>query len=307
MDKTLLRLLVQPRHWLAAVSLSILWLINLLPYRLKLRFGMELGKLLYYVLRKRRHIAAVNIKLCFPELSAEERDKIVRGAFRNFGAGVIETAMGWWTDDKTIHAMVSYEGREHLESAIAEGKGVVLVGAHFSSLDLAGKLMNRYFDISAVYREQRNQLVDYALRKGRSSALVSLIDNRDTRAIIRTIRKGGVVWFAPDHDLGAKVSVFAPFFKQEAATVTATAKIAKMTGASVVFCSNHRTPDNKGYRVRLSPIEADFQEEDDVAIATLVNKMIADHILIDPAQYYWFHRKFKTQRDLPLAELYRVK
>jgi len=107
--------------------------------------------------------------------------------------------------------------------------------------------------------------------------------------------------------MGARVSVFAPFFNHDAATVTATAKFAKMTGAAVVFCANHRTPDNKGYVVRLKPIEADFSNSDDVEIATLVNKTIADHILIDPGQYYWFHRKFKTQPGLPFAELYRVK
>lgn len=270
-------------------------------------FGMALGKSLYYLLRSRRHIAAVNISLCFPELSAAEQDQLVRDAFKNFGAGLIETAMGWWTDEKTIHSMVTCDGREHLEAAIAQGRGVILVGAHFSCLDLAGKLINQYFDIYAVYREQKNQMVDYCLRKGRSTGLVALIDNRDTRKIVKTIRAGQVVWFAPDHDLGKKVSVFAPFFKQEAATVNATSKIAKMTGAPVVFCSNHRNSDNLSYTVKLTPVIADFKNSDDVAIATLINRTIADHIMIDPAQYYWFHRKFKTQRGLPLAELYRVK
>ncbi len=306
MEPSFFHLLVQPRHWLAAFSLSLLWLINLLPYAIKIRLGMGLGKLLYYVLRNRRHVAAVNLRLCFPDMSETRRDQLVRGAFKNFGAGLIETAMGWWTADKKIHQRVSYEGREHLDAAIAQGKGVILVGAHFSCLDLAGKLVNRYYDIHAVYRRQKNQLVDYALRRGRSTAVLSLIDNRNTRQIIKTIRSGGVVWFAPDHDMGEKVSVFAPFFEHDAATVTATAKFVKMTGAPVVFCANHRTPDNNGYVVRMKPIVADFENSDDVSIATLVNKTIADHILIDPAQYYWFHRKFKTQPGLPLAELYRI-
>lgn len=307
MEKTLLRLLLHPRNWLAAISLSILWLVNLLPLSVKMPLGMALGRLLYYVLRSRRHIAAVNIQLCFPDHSAGQRDQLVRDAFVNVGAGLIETAMGWWTDEKKIHPLVEYEGREHLDAAIAKGDGVVLVGAHFSSLDLAAKLMNQFYDVHAVYRRQKNELFDFALRAGRSSGLVSLIDNKDTRKVVRAIRSGGIVWFAPDHDMGEKVSVFAPFFEQEAATVTATSKIVKMTGAPVVFCSNHRQPDNKSYIVRLSPIEADFQQSDDVAIATLVNRTITDHILIDPAQYYWFHRKFKTQRELPFAEHYRVK
>lgn len=307
MDKPLFRLLIQPRHWLAAVSLSILWLINLLPYPVKLSFGMALGRLLYYVLRSRRHIAAVNIQLCFPAWTAQEVDLLVRNAFMNVGAGLIETAMGWWTDEKKIHAMVEYEGREHLDAAVAQGKGVILLGAHFSTLDLAGKLMNQHFEVHAVYREQKNQLVNHVLLAGRSKSLLSVIDNRDTRKIVRAIRGGATVWLAPDHDMGEKVSVFAPFFEQDAATVTATSKIVKMTGAPVVFCASHRNPANDGYIIRLSPIDADFESSDEVTVATLVNQTIARHIMIDPAQYYWFHRKFKTQPGLPLAELYRVK
>lgn len=299
--------MIQPRHWLAALSLSMLWLINLLPYAIKLRFGMLLGKLLYYVLRSRRHIAMVNIQLCFPDYSFRQCDQLVRDAFMNVGAGLIETAMGWWTHEKKIHEMVEYRGREHLDAAIAQGKGVVLIGAHFSTLDLAGKMMNQYYDIHAVYREQKNQLFNHVLLAGRSTSLLSVIDNRDTRKIVRSIRGGATVWLAPDHDMGEKVSVFAPFFKHDAATVTATSKIVKMTGAPVVFCANHRNPENNGYIIRLTPITADFKNTDDVSVATLVNRTITDHIMIDPAQYYWFHRKFKTQPGRPLAELYRVK
>jgi len=145
METSLFRLLIQPRHWVAAFSLSLLWLVNLLPYPVKIRVGMGLGKLLYYVLRNRRHIAMVNLRLCFPEMSEEERDLLVRDAFKNFGAGVIETAMGWWTEDKKVHQRVSYEGREHLDAAIAKGKGVILVGAHFSSIftpSIVGRKIN---------------------------------------------------------------------------------------------------------------------------------------------------------------------
>lgn len=305
MDTKLLRLLIMPRHWLAGAGLGCLYLINLLPYGLKIRVGIGLGKLTYLLIRRRKNIAAVNLKICFPDMSDAERQQLLRRTFDSLGAGLIETAMGWWSDEKAIHQLTEYEGLEHLHNAVKQGNGVLLVGAHFSSLDLASKLLSKHFTPHAVYRVQKNKLVNHILENGRSSSLKSLINNRDGRQIIRTIRAGEIVWFAPDHDMGEKLSVYAPFFNHTAATVTVTGRYAKMTGAPAVFYSHHRTPDNSGYQVRLTPLPEDFSSLDDLACATLINQTIAEHILIDPAQYYWFHRRFKTQPSLPQATLYQ--
>lgn len=306
MDSTLLRLIAHPRNWLAAIGLGCLWLLNLLPFPVKIRFGKRLGQLLFYVLRRRRHIASINLRLCFPDLNDEQHDRLVRDCYMNLGAGLMETAMGWWTSERKIHPMVGFEGREHLDRAVEKGKGVILVGAHFSSLDLGPKLINKHYKIHAVYRRQKSALVNHALEKGRSAAGVELIDSHDVRQVVRKIRQGNIVWFAPDHDMGAKMSVFAPFFKHEAATITATGKFARLTGAPAVFCASHRNADDKGYTVRISPISDDLAGADEITSATIINETIAQHILIDPAQYYWFHRKFKTQPGLPKAALYRL-
>ncbi len=304
MDSSFLRLLIQPRHWLAGISLGCLYLINLLPYPIKIRIGIGIGRLTYRLIRRRKHIAAVNIKICFPHLDDAARLQMLKRTFDNFGAGLIETAMGWWSDENEIHKLAVYEGLEQLQQAEAKGKGVLLVGAHFSSLDLASKLLSKHYRTHAVYKLQKNKLVNYVLENGRSSSLRSLIDNRDSRKIIRTIRAGEIVWFAPDHDMGERLSVFAPFFEQTAATVTITGRYAKMTGAPAVFFSHHRNATNDGYKIRFKALPEDFSQMDDMAAATLVNQTIAEHILIDPAQYYWFHRRFKTQPSLPQASFY---
>ncbi len=306
MDFTLLKLLIMPRHWLAGIGLGCLYLINLLPYPIKIRIGIALGKLTYLLIRRRKKIALVNLMICFPEMSEAEHHRLLKRTFDSFGAGLIETAMGWWSDEKAIHKITDYEGLEHLHKAVSKDKGVLLVGAHFSSLDLASKLLSQHCKSHAVYRVQKNLLVNHILVNGRSSTLRSLINNRDGRKILKTIRSGEIVWFAPDHDMGERLSVFAPFFGQTAATVTVTGRYAKMTGAPAVFYSHHRKPDNDGYTVRLTPLPEDFSSMDDIGCATLVNKIIAEHILIDPAQYYWFHRRFKTQPDLPAASFYQA-
>jgi len=114
MDSTLLRLLIKPRHWLPGIALGALYLINILPYPVKIRIGFGIGKLAHLLVRRRKHIASVNLQVCFPQLTDDERLDLLKSTFDNFGAGLIEMAMGWWTDPEIVHAMTEVEGLQHL-------------------------------------------------------------------------------------------------------------------------------------------------------------------------------------------------
>ena len=150
-----------------ALFLSILWLVNLLPFRWKLTLGKSLGKILYRISSSRVNVARVNISLCFPDMPDHQVDELVKQSFQNFGAGIIETAMSWWDDPKKIHAITEIQGQEYMEQALAEGKGVLLLGAHFSTLDLSGMMFAKYFKVHAVYREQTNRVLNYVMQRGR--------------------------------------------------------------------------------------------------------------------------------------------
>lgn len=297
-------LLMSPRNWLPGIGLSMLWLVNLLPYRVKIQLGMALGGLLHSVLRSRRRIAATNLQLCFPELSQRERDDILRRAFRHLGAGLIETAMSWWTAPAKIQAITEVEGLSHLRDAAAAGNGIIMIGAHFSCLDIGAKMINPYQPFHVVQRRQKNPMFNYVMQKGRAAATLSVVDNREVRKIVKIVRDGGAVWLAPDHDMGEKGSVYAPFFAQPAATITAPAKFVRLTGAAAIFCATHRNADNTGYHLRISPIPARIATLDDEAAAALLNQTIADNIRHDVAQYYWFHRRFKSQPGKSKGALY---
>ena len=283
----------------------LLWCINLLPYKVKLAVGKGIGRLFYRIPNSRIGITRTNLELCFPELSVGAREDMVREVFENFGAGLIETAMGWWDDPKELFSMTESVDQGILDRALEQGKGVILVGAHFSTLDLSSLLLSKYYQYYAIYREQTNRLLNWIMTRGRSRNMLGGIPHTSMRGAAKRIMAGEIVWYSPDQDMGHDHSVFAPFFGQRAATVTATAKIAKLTGAPLVMLATYRKSDDSGYVVQFLSGPDHFPVGNEVEDAAAVNALIERGIRLAPTQYYWFHRRFKTQPGQEKAALYQ--
>ena len=268
-------------------------LINTLPFKAQLKVGEWLGHIIYHLAKSRRHVASVNIRLCFPELSEAEQKQLVKDVFINNGIGIIETAMAWWSDRESFRQRVTLEGREHLDEALSEGRGVILLGAHFSTLDLGGLLFSLYYPLNTMYRPHNNPLMEHFIQQGRLRSIDKLIDRSDFRTLIRALKANEIVWYAPDQDFGPTNSVYAPFFGVPAATVTATSRMVKISGAPIIMLSHHREPEGD-YTLRLHNKIDNFPCEDDVHSAARINIEIERGIRYEPTQYLWLHRRFKT-------------
>ncbi|QTF91862.1 LpxL/LpxP family Kdo(2)-lipid IV(A) lauroyl/palmitoleoyl acyltransferase [Halomonas sp. BM-2019] len=286
-----------PRFWPTWLAIGAMYVGAWLPWRLKLWLGRGLGLLVYRLVKRRRHIVETNLRLCFPELDDEQRRRLVRETFIANGIGLLETATGWCRDPEHLRHRVTYRGHHHLAQALAQGKGVLVVGIHFSTLDLGGALHSLYFPSDVVYRPHNNPLFDRFMTRARSHIFGQAIDRRDLRGVVRRIKEGHIVWYAPDQDYGRDVSVFAPFFGIETASIRLTAKIARMTGAPVVPLMFHRNPDDRTYTIECHPPLEGFPSGDEVADAARINAFIEQAIRKHPEQYLWLHRRFKTRPE----------
>jgi KDO2-lipid IV(A) lauroyltransferase len=114
--------------------------------------------------------------------------------------------------------------------------------------------------------------------------------------MIRRLREGKVVWYAPDQDYGPKQSVFAPFFGVPAASIVATMRIAEM-GRAVVVPLYHYRDENDHYHVEIQEPLENFPSGDDLADAARVNAVIERNVARYPDQYFWVHRRFKTRPE----------
>ena len=288
---------LHPRFWLLWLGLGLLWLVVQLPYRVLLVLGRGLGVLMYRVAGERRYIAARNLELCFPELSVAERQRMLRENFASIGMSFFEIAISWWWPVERLRRLGRVEGLEHLQQAQADGQGVILMALHFTTLELGGALLAVRHDMYGMYRAHKNPLFDFIQREGREHRLLGAMERDDVRGMLKQLRAGGVVWYAPDQDYGAQHSIFVPLFGIAAATVTATSKFARLGKARVIPFTQERLADGSGYRVVVHPPLADFPGASEEADCLRLNQWIEAAIRRHPEQYLWAHRRFKTRPE----------
>ncbi len=295
---------LKPINLFTAVAMLLLWCVNCLPYSLKLRVGKGFGILLSKLLKRRLHIAQVNLKLCFSDKSPDEIDALARKSIVNLGVGLIEAAIAWWDRPAKVHAMTEFRGRQYLDHALTSNKGVLLIGAHFSTLDMGGILLSKHYLMYAIFRMQNNQVLNHVMTRGRNRTLRGSIEHTSMRKAVKKLKEGEIVWYSPDQDMGQDHSVFVPFFDHIAATVTAPAKIARLSDAAVIMMATWRKPDDSGYVVEFIPGPEGFPGEDASQNAAQINRLVEQGIMKAPEQYAWYHRRFKTQPELEKGELY---
>jgi len=295
----LTRRFCHPKYWLTWSAILLLFLSSLLPYSLLLFCGRMLGRLAYPIVKKRGKIAQRNIELCFPQLSKEQVDKKVRRNFENSGIALLEMGMAWFWPRWRIDGLLKVTGIEHLQQAQNEGKGIIFLGAHFLTLEMGARALGTVQPCSAVYRKHSNPLLDYWFHWGRMREHKAMLDRKDLKAMLRTLKNGEAIWYAPDHDYGRnKSSVFAPFFEiAEANTVAGTSTLARVKNSCVIPVFAKRLAGNSGYELIFYPPLEDFPTKDIAADTRTTNQQIEKMVRECDEQYMWMHRRFKTRPE----------
>ena len=290
------RSLLAPRHWPAWLGVGAIWLIARLPSRALVWLGRRLGALVARTPSARRRIARTNIDLCFPARDAAARAALVDANLRDIGMMLVEFALGWMGSDRRIADLPTrIEGLEHLEAARAQGRGVLLVGGHFSHLELCARLVSQRIRIAGMYRKMDSAVFEWVVLRARLHYAAAMFDKDDIRGTVKYLRSGGTLWYAPDQDMRSKDTVFVPFFGVPAATITATHHLARLSGAVVIPFFHRRLEDGRSYALRLgAPLEA-FPGADVLADTARVNDCIEQMVREAPEQYLWVHKRFKTR------------
>ncbi|KJM65680.1 lipid A biosynthesis palmitoleoyl acyltransferase [Pluralibacter gergoviae] len=296
--------LLHPRNWLTWLGLGVLWLLVQLPYPLLHIIGSSLGRAARPFLKRREKIAARNIALCFPEMNAADKETLLEQNFISLGMGLIETGMAWFWSDARVKKWFDVEGYANLTNALAENRGVMVVGVHFMSLELGGRAMGLCRPMMATYRRHNSPLMEWVQTRGRLRSNKAMIDRRNLRGLVQALKAGEAVWFAPDQDYGPKGSTFAPFFSvPQAATTNGTRVLSRLSGAGLLTITMVRKANRRGYSLHISESITDYPKDDELAAASYMNRVIEKEILRAPEQYLWVHRRFKT-RPLGEASLY---
>jgi len=289
--------LFSPRHWPSWIGLGAVRLIAKLPYRALRALGRGLGVLTARLPGARRRVAQRNLAVCFPELSESERAQLLRSNLADLGMMLVEFAFAWFGSDRAIARVpCTVEGLEHLERCRAQGRGVLLVGAHFSHLELCARLVSQRIRIAGMYRVMDDPVFERAVLRARLRYADAMFAKDELRASVKHLKRGGTLWYAPDQDMRGKDCVFAPFFGIPASTLTATHHLARLSGAAVIPFF-HRREARGGYTIKLEAPLENFPSDDIAADTARVNACIERMVREAPAQYLWVHKRFKTRPE----------
>ncbi|NIG98425.1 MAG: kdo(2)-lipid IV(A) palmitoleoyltransferase [Serratia symbiotica] len=296
--------LLHPRYWLTWFGLVLLFLLVQLPYPLLHRLGKWMGRSSMHFLKRRVSITHRNLELCFPDMDEAQRERKVVGNFESLGMGLMETGMAWFWSDQRVKRWFKANGIYHLKMAQQNQRGVLVIGVHFMSLELGGRAMGLCQPMMAMYRPHNNKAMEWAQTKGRMRSNKTMLDRKDLRSMVRALKRGEAVWFAPDQDYGPRGSVFAPLFAvEQAATTSGTFMLARMANPAIVPVVLIRREKGRGYDLLIQPALEDYPLTDERAAAAYMNKVVEKEIMRAPEQYMWLHRRFKT-RPLGSPPLY---
>jgi len=295
----------QPRFWPLWVGLGVLRLMIMLPFRVQLWIGGQLGRLLFVMVPKRRRIAAINLRLCFPELDEPALRRLLRAHGESLGFSVFEIGLALWASRARVEQLVRIEGLDNLTAPLEQGHGVVVISGHFPAIELIGRAIRKSTPpAAAMYRPLKNPLIDQLLRRARRKAISTLIPKDGIRQMIRLLRNGTPVWYAADQSYDRAYAELVPFFGEPAMTNAALTHIARMGKARVVPFYPRRLADGSGYECIFLPALENFPGNDPAADAEYINNLLAEWIRKAPEQYYWVHRRFKNRPE-PNPEPYR--
>ncbi len=292
------RALLAPRYWLSWFGLCVWFLIAQLPYRVQIVLAKAFVPLLK-TNKPRLHQAKVNIDMCFPQLSDAERATLLEETIFSTSMAMFETGIAWFWPKWRLRRLYTIRGVEHVEQAHREGQGALLLSLHFTTLDIGSAMLGQYVDYDGMYNPHKNAVYDYLQKKRREAYCTHgiAISRDNVRQMISQLRKGRMIWYAPDRDLGDKNALFVPFFGVPTATLTATAQIARLGRAKIIPFTQRRMEHGKGYELTIHPPFENYPTGDDYADARRVNEFMEQEILKCPGQYFWAQKRFKSRPE----------
>ena len=291
-----------PQNWIISIALLSARLLSYLPFHWILKLGHILGVFLYFLPSKRSAIAIKNIDLCFPTLSDFEKKKLLKKHFSSLGIGLLEVAMVRWKSNKAFKKLITVNGLDHLRNAVKKDKGVILMSAHFTSLEVSAligrkEIVSDLPPLVGMYRLGSNEIINQFFRQARLRSVEGLVTKFEVKSLIKALKEKKIIWYASDQNFTGKNAIELDFFNQKAMTNTAITRFIEITGCSVLPFFPTRLENHQGYSLTIYPEINYAANQDSESFLKEFYRVLEEHIKKNPEQYYWIHRRFKSNLE----------
>jgi KDO2-lipid IV(A) lauroyltransferase len=290
------------KRFFTLLGIGFLQLLSFFPYPWIARFGEGLGSLLYRIPSSRKRVVQTNLRLCFPEKSTDEIERLSRDTFRTVFRSFAERGIVWCGSEKQVRKWVQIE--DHAGLSGLHGTPHIMVTMHLAGVEAGALRLTLYLrehtptSGNSLYTAQSNKLFDSYVKRWRSRFGANMISRSDNiRDVVRLIKKGEVMHLITDMDFGLRDSVFVPFFGVQACTLAAVSRLARMTGAKVIPAYTELLPNYQGYKMHILPPWDDYPTADVVADTRRMNAFFEEQIRPLIAEYYWVHKRFKNRPE----------
>lgn len=279
------------------IALVLLRLVANLPLPLLHGVGTLLGWLSWLFPNRNRRVTRRNIALCYPALTPHRQRRLTRQGLVELGKAVAETPKMWLADGNAVLGLIrEVRGRERVEAILARGSGVLVAIPHLGDWEMCGLYLARY-DFTALFRPPRQTRLAAVMHAGRERLGAKLVptDAGGIRALYQALSRGDVVAILPDQDPREQGGVFAPFFGISANTPTLLPRLARKSGAPVLFCFAERLAWGRGFRLHFLPAPEGIDSADTATATAAVNRGVEQCVAVAPAQYQWAYKRFRTR------------
>lgn len=292
--------LLHPRYWLTWLGLAVYFVFSLLPMPVIDWVGCRLGTFASGKNKKRFNIVKTNLALCFPDKKPDEIEVMAYEHFQAQFRSLLHYYILWWRSESFVRKKIHAEGLEQIEQYQQQGKQVIILLTHNVGLEFACTAISMDRATNGPYKKMRNDVIDWKIANGRlrfgKHFGGSLFTREDgLKPLIRQTRKGQVLVYLADEDLGEKNSIFVPFFGVQKATIPVLGRLAKSCDAVVLPCTCCYSPETRRYSVKLLSKIDGLPGGDDVQDSLKMNKAIEAAIKQCPIQYLWTLRYFQTR------------
>ena len=277
--------------------------LSLLPTPVVQRLGALTGWFLYRIPNRQRDVARININLCFPELGTPLKERLVRQSLIENAKNLLEMP-GIWRGDaaRMVEQMELGDGADLPQLALQRKKGVIIAAPHLGAWEVGVHYLARLAPATVLYRPPRETIMEKMIIDGRSKGGARLVPTTaaGVKALFEALHRNELVAILPDQQprhAGKSAGVFAPFFNVPALTMVLVNRLARRTGAVVLYTYVERLPKARGYRMHFLPAPDGVDDPDPAVGASALNKGVEACVLRCPQQYQWSYQRFSVRPD----------
>jgi len=282
----------------ALIIKSLLYSFASLPLSALHQIATGLGRLLAVNSRFRlTQITRINVDLCFPQLTTSAKEAFVQQSLIETCKTFIELGALWlWSPDKVLNLIQQVSGEEHLQQALQQGKGVILLTPHLGAWELAGLYASAHYPLTALYRPPKLSRLNDFILTARQRAGGRYVPTTQTgiRALYHALKCHEVVGILPDQ-VPSEAGLFVPFFGIPAYTMTLVSRLARKTGAPVIFTYAKRLAVGQGFHLHFLPAGSITTANDLESATKALSQGIESCIRHCPTQYQWGYKRFKVR------------